>query len=175
MANRDPYAAPHGAYRCYGPDRWCVIAVTSDEEWEAFGRVIGNPKWFKEPKFATLIARKENEDELDKLVEGWTINHAAEEVMALMQPAGVAAGLVENAQDLFRDPQLKHRQAFVTLDHREMGTYHISTAVFRLSEYSNKPRSPAPLLGEHNEYILKELLDMSDDEIAQLVAEEVLQ
>ncbi|MCJ7743652.1 MAG: CoA transferase [Dehalococcoidales bacterium] len=175
VANRDPYAAPHGAYRCYGQDRWCVIAVTNDEEWGAFGRVIGNPNWFKDPKFATLIARKENEDELDKLVEGWTINHAAEEVMALMQPAGVAAGLVENAEDLFRDPQLKHRQAFVALDHREMGTYHISTAVFRSSEYSNKPRSPAPLLGEHNEYILKELLDMSDDEIAQLVAEEVLE
>lgn len=175
MANRDPYAAPHGAYRCQGQDRWCVIAVTNDEEWEAFGRVIGSPNWVKDPKYATLISRKENEDELDKLVEGWTINHTAEEVMALMQQAGVPAGLVENAEDLFLDPQLQHRQAFVTLDHREIGTYHISTAVFRSSKYSNKPLSPAPLLGEHNEYILKEFLGMSDDEIADLVAEEVLQ
>ena len=175
MANRDPYAAPHGAYRCYGQDRWCVIAVTNEEEWESFSRVIGNPDWIKDPKFATLIARKENEDELDKLVEGWTINHAAEEVTTLMQQAGVPAGLVENAQDLFRDPQLKHRQAFATLAHPEMGTYHISTGVFKSSKYSNKPRSPAPLMGEHNEYILKEFLNMSDDEIANLVAEEVLQ
>jgi benzylsuccinate CoA-transferase BbsF subunit len=175
MANRDPQAAPHGAYRCREQDRWCVIAVTNDEEWAAFGRVIGNPGWLKDPKFATLTARKENEDELDRLVEGWTITHTAEEIMALMQTAGVAAGVVENAEDLFRDPQLKHRQAFVTLDHPEMGTYHISTAVFRSSAYSNKPHSPAPLLGEHNEYILKELLHMSDDEIAELVAEEVLE
>ena len=63
----------------------------------------------------------------------------------------------------------------VTLEHPEMGTYHISTAVFRLSKCSNKPRSPAPLLGEHNEYILREFLNMSDDEIADLAAEEVLQ
>ena len=175
MANREPGAAPHGAYRCDGQDRWCVIAVTNDEEWQALGRVIGNPDWSKGSRFATFIARKENEDELDKLVEGWTINHAAEEVMVLMQQAGVPAGLVENAEDLFRDPQLKHREAFVTLEHSEMGAYHISTAVFRPSGYSNKPRFPAPLMGEHNEYILKEFLGMSDEEIADLVAEEVLQ
>lgn len=175
MANREPCAVPHGAYRCCGQDRWCVIAVTSDEEWQFLGRVMGNPNWTRDPKFATFIGRKENEDELDKLVEGWTINHAAEEVMALMQQAQVPAGLVENAEDLFHDPQLKHRQAFASLDHREIGTYQISTAVFRSSKFSNKPRSPAPLIGEHSEYILKEFLGMSDEEIAELVVEEVLQ
>jgi len=175
MANRDHSAVPHGAYRCRGLDRWCVIAVTSDEEWQAFGRVIGQPKWFSQPRFATFIGRKENEDELDKLIEVWTVSHAAEEVMALMQSAGVAAGLVENAEELFHDPQLSHRQAFVALEHREMGTYHISTAVFRSSRYPNQPCSPAPLLGEHNEYVLKEFLGMSDDEIADLVAKGVLQ
>jgi len=82
---------------------------------------------------------------------------------------------VENAEDLFNDPQLKQRQAFVSLDHCEIGTYQISTAVFRSSKYSNKPRSPAPLLGEHSEYILKEFLGMSDEEIAELVVGEVLQ
>jgi len=56
-----------------------------------------------------------------------------------------------------------------------MGTYQISTAVFRSSEFSNKPRSPAPLIGEHSEYILKEFLGMSDEEIAELVVGEVLQ
>ncbi len=175
MANRDPYAAPHGAYRCRGQDRWCVIAVTNDKEWQAFSRVIGSPDWTKEPRFATFAARKENEDELDRLVEGWTINHNAEELVTLMQQAGVPAGMVQNAEDLFRDPQLKHRQAFTTLEHSEIGTYHITTAAFKSTQYSNEPRSPAPLLGEHNEYILRELLGLSDDEISDLVVEEVLQ
>lgn len=175
LGNRDPHASPHGAYRCRGKDRWCVIAVIGDEEWKAFGRVTGNPNWVEDTRFATLAARKENEDELDKLVEAWTVNLAPEEVMVIMQQAGVPAGLVENAEDLFQDPQLEYRQAFTTLEHSEIGTYHISTAAFRSSEYSAKPRSPAPLLGEHSEYVLKAFLNMSDEEITDLAAGEVLQ
>ena len=95
--------------------------------------------------------------------------------MVLMQRAGVPAGLVHNAEDLFNDPQLRSRQAFVTLDHSEIGAHRISSAVFKASRFSNEPRSPAPLMGEHNEYILKRFLNMSDDEIADLVAAEVLQ
>jgi crotonobetainyl-CoA:carnitine CoA-transferase CaiB-like acyl-CoA transferase len=149
--------------------------VANDEEWQAFGNVIGNPDWSKDPKFATPAARKENENELDQLIEGWTINHTAEDVAVLMQQARVPAALVQNAEDLFHDPQFKHRQAFVELDHREIGTYHISTAAFRSSRYSNTPRFPAPLMGEHNEYVLREFLGMSNDEIADLVADEALQ
>jgi benzylsuccinate CoA-transferase BbsF subunit len=175
IGNRDPYAAPHGAYRCHGEDRWCVIAVTRDEEWHAFCRVIGNPDWAKERSFATLMARKENEDELDRLVEEWTINHSPEEVMNLMQAAGVPAGVVETAEDLFHDPQLEHRGHFVVLDHAEMGRHSVGTAVFRLSKCPNSPKFAAPLLGEHNEYVLKELLGISDEEIADLMAEGALE
>ncbi|MBL7209972.1 MAG: CoA transferase, partial [Dehalococcoidia bacterium] len=105
------------------------------------------------------------------LVEGWTVNHTPEEVMTMLQQAGVPAGMVENAEDLFRDPQLEYRHHFVPLDHAEMGSYRISSAVFRLSRCSNEPRFAAPLLGEHNEYVLKEVLGMSDDEVADLVAD----
>lgn len=175
IGNRDPYAAPHGAYRCRGEDRWCVIAVTNDEEWQAFCRVIGNPDWTKEPKFATLLGRKENEDELDRLVEEWTVNYSPEEVMILMQSAGVPAGAVQNAEDLFHDPQLKHRAHFVVLDHVEMGPHSVGTAVFRLSRCPNEPRFAAPLFGEHNELVLKGFLGLSDEEIADLMAEGVLE
>jgi len=175
MGNRDPYAAPHGAYRCHGDDRWCVIAVTSEEEWQAFCRVIDKPDWTEDPKFATLLGRKENEDELDTLVEAWTTNHSAEEVMNTMQGAGVPAGVVETAEDLFQDPQLEHRDHFVALDHAEMGSHSVATAVFRLSKCPNSPKFAAPLFGEHNEYVLKELLGMSDEEVADLMAEGVLE
>ena len=173
--NRDPHSAPHGAYRCRGEDRWCAIAVTTDDEWEAFCKVIGNPDLTTEPRFATISARKGNEDELDKTVEEWTGNHTREEAMNLLQQAGVPAGIVENAEDIFHDPQLEHRKAFARLNHPEMGAYRISTACFRLSKCPNMPRSPAPLLGEHTELVLKEFACMSDEEIAELVIEGVLQ
>jgi len=93
----------------------------------------------------------------------------------MMQSAGVPAGVVQNAEDLFNDPQLKHRQHFETLDHPEIGPYHITTSVFKLSKCENRPISPAPLFGEHTEMVLKEFLGMSDDEIADLVVEGVLE
>lgn len=175
MGNRCSYAAPHGAYRCHGQDRWCAIAVFTDEEWKSFCRVIGNPAWTNDLKFTTLLARKENEDELDRLVEEWTITHSAEEGMTMMQTAGVGAGVVENGEDLMEhDPQLRHRHHFWELDHPEIGKYRAQAPAFTLSKSPYEMRR-APLLGEHNEYALKELLGMSDEEITELVTEGVVE
>ncbi|MFC1988992.1 CaiB/BaiF CoA transferase family protein [Chloroflexota bacterium] len=175
VGNRSPYAAPHGAYRCHGDDRWCAIAVFTDEEWESFCQVIGNPSWSREPGFATLRQRKENEDELDKLVEEWAINYPAEEVMAMMQAAGVAAGVLETAEDLMEhDPQLKHRHFFWELDHPEIGKHHTRGPSFILSRLPCELQR-APLLGEHNEYALKEILGISDEKVAELVIERVVE
>ncbi|MBN1190445.1 MAG: CoA transferase [Dehalococcoidales bacterium] len=174
IGNRLDYAAPHGAYRCWGEDRWCVIAVFTDKDWECFCEVIGNPPWTKEPQFGTLWARKQNEDELDRLVNEWTMNYAPEQVMEMMQSAGVAAGIVQNAQDLQeRDPQLKHRHLFWKLNHPEAGEYTSLRPNFLVSKSPHELQR-APLLGEHNEYVLKEILKMSDDEIADLVVDGVL-
>ena len=175
MGNRDPYAAPHGAYRCSGEDRWCVIAVTTEEEWNAFCRIIGKPAWTAKDRFRTLSGRKEHEDELDRHVEAWTKTHRAEEVMEKLQTGGVPAGVVQNAEDLFQDPQLKHRGHFAPLDHPEMGRYQIATSAFHLSRCANTPRSPAPLMGQHNEQVLKDFLGMDDDEVADLIEQGVLE
>ncbi|GAG38987.1 unnamed protein product, partial [marine sediment metagenome] len=85
VGNRYPCAAPHNAYRCHGEDRWCAIAVFTDEEWESLCGVIGNPAWTEYARFSNLQSRKENEEELDGLVEEWTINHSAEGVMSMLQ------------------------------------------------------------------------------------------
>ena len=175
MGNRSAYAAPHGVYRCRGEDRWCAIAVFTDEEWQSFSKVIGNPAWTSKSKFNTLPTRKENEEELDSLVEEWTINHSAEEVMSLMQAAGVAAGVMETNEDLMEhDPQLRHRHFFSEVDHPEIGKHRIGGHSFVLSKLPYEVRR-SPLLGEHNEYALKEFLGMSDEEIAELVIEGVVE
>jgi len=174
VGNRSTYAAPHGAYRCLGEDRWCAIAVFTDEEWRSFCMVIGNTAWTNNPRFSTILTRKENEDELDRLVEEWTVNHSAEEVMNMMQTSGVAAGVLETGEDLLEhDPQLKYRHFFRELDHPEVGRYLAPRESFVLSKSPNELRR-APLMGEHNEYVLKDILGMSDEEIAELVVEGVL-
>lgn len=166
---------PPGTYRCRNEERWCAIAVFTDEEWKSFCRVIGNPAWTKEPRFSTLLARKENEDELDRLVGEWTINHSAQEVMTVMQAGGVAAGLVETGEDqLEHDPQTRHRNMFPELDHPRLGKHHAVASPFIMSKTPCQ-LTRAPLLGEHNQYVLKEILGMSDEEIAELVVSGALE
>lgn len=174
MANRNPYACPHGAYRCKGADRWVAIAVPTDEIWQSFCEVIGNPSLAKDPKFATLIARKKNEDALDKLVEEWTINHTAEEAMHLMQAKGIPAGVVQTAEDLFNDPQLKHRDAWVFLDHEVIGSHAYDNEPTRFSKTPPRLWKAGPCLGQDNEYVYKELLGYTDDEIGEFLIEGVI-
>jgi benzylsuccinate CoA-transferase BbsF subunit len=175
MGNQCAYAAPHGAYRCKGEDRWCAIAVFTDGEWDRFCNVIGNPAWTKDHKFATLLNRIKNRHELDALIEEWTINFNTEEVMAMMQAAGVPAGVVSNAQDLFEDPQLRHYHHFHELDHPAMGTCGFYQGPgFRLSEADYEVNRP-PLLGEHNEYVYTKILGISDDDFVKWMQDGVFE
>jgi benzylsuccinate CoA-transferase BbsF subunit len=163
MGNRSPCAAPHGVYRCKGADRWCAIAVSTEGQWETFREVIGNPPWGREDRFSTLPLRKENEDILDRYVESWTATRSPEEAMTLLQRAGIAAGVVENVEDMFRDPQLQHRNHFVKLEHPELGTYSARNHAFRMSRTPGEMKT-APCLGEHTELVCREMLGMSDSE-----------
>jgi len=171
MGSRDPYVAPHGTYPCRGVDRWVAIAVSTHQEWRAFCQVIGEPDWTKDPKFATLLARKENEDELDRLIGEWTKDYTAEQIMAMMQDAGVPAGVVETWEDAGNDPQLKHREHFNFLEHKEIGRHAYHSPAFKLSKTPAELRKASPCLGEDNEYVYQEILGLSDDEIAELLAE----
>ena len=175
VGNRSEYSAPHGAYRCKGTDRWCVIAVSSQEEWRAFCRTTGHDEWSTDPRFRNIQSRKAHEDELDRLVEEWTAMRSPGEVMTILQQAGVPAGIVQDSVDLSeRDPQLKHRSFYQVLDHPEIGKYHATAPAFRLSRAGFEVRR-APLLGEHNEHVLKSILHMGDEEIAQLIADGVVE
>jgi benzylsuccinate CoA-transferase BbsF subunit len=170
IGNSSPCAAPHGAYRCKGDDRWCVIAVFTEQEWLNFCQVIGNPPWVMETRFSNLAGRKANESELDKLVEEWTRTKTPEEVMNLMQAGGVPSGIVENAEDMNNDPQLNQRNHFNKVDHPEIGTYSAQEHAFRLSRTQSQIKR-APCLGEDNEFVYKEILGMSDEEYIELLLE----
>jgi benzylsuccinate CoA-transferase BbsF subunit len=175
MGNRCPGAAPHGVYPCKGHERWCAIAVFSDDEWQALCQGMGNPEWTKSPKFDTLPHRTENIEELDNLMGEWTANYTPEEIMAKLQAVGVAAGVVQTGEDLVdHDLQLRHRHHFVELEHAEMGLHLSERPPFRLSKTPSEPQRPFPSFGEHTEYVCKEILGMTDEEFAELIGAGVL-
>ena len=172
--NRDPGMVPHGIFPCRGDDRWVAIAVSNEEEWQQLCRALGKEEWLQDEKFATVTARKKNEDELERLISQWTVQRTPEEVMELLQSAGVPAGIVATTEDLFNDPQLEHREHFRTLEHEVIGPYSHELPSFRFSKTPYQPQRPAPLLGEHNEYVLKDILGYSDDEIAGFLVERAI-
>ncbi|MGQ4808305.1 Formyl-CoA:oxalate CoA-transferase [Candidatus Entotheonellaceae bacterium PAL068K] len=173
--NRCSQAAPHGIYRCKGNDRWCAIAVTTAEEWRAFREVMGNPGWSRGARFASLDARLQHVRELDRRVEAWTRQRPSTTVMERLQHAGVPAGVVQNGADLHHDPQLKHRGFFVELEHPRMGRVPHDGHQFHLSETPGALWSPAPLLGQHTDTVLQDILHLSPATIAQLRQDGVLE
>ena len=161
-------AAPHGVYRCKGEDRWCALAVFTDEEWRGFKKALGSPPWADGKKFATLASRLKNKKNLDGLIEGWTEKHTAEEVMTLLQKDGVAAGVVQSAADLAKDPQLRQRGFFIELDHPQTGKTISDAAPVRLSDTPPGYSRPAPLTGQDNSYVYGQILGLSKGEINKL-------
>ncbi len=171
--NKCSYAAPHGAYCCKGEDRWVAITVLTDQEWEGFCRVVGNPEWTNDERFSTLAGRIKNSDELDKYINEWTCNFKPEQVMTMMQSEGVAAGVVVTAEDSEKDPQLKVYDFFHEIDHPYLGKLNFfHPPGFTLSEATAEVHRPV-FLGEHAEYICKEILSIPDDEFMQMQQEGV--
>jgi crotonobetainyl-CoA:carnitine CoA-transferase CaiB-like acyl-CoA transferase len=172
--NRSPEAAPHGIYRCKGDERWCCIAVFTDDEWRSLCVAMENQALAQDPRFRTLSARKQNEDELDRTIEHWTIKHSPEEVMGTLQTAGVAAGVVKNGRDVCEDPQLERRGHFQILEQQEVGTWPHETAGFRM-ENSTFELKAAPCLGEHTEFVCREILEITDEEFVRLLSDGVFE
>ena len=175
MGNRHKWMAPHGCYRCKGDDMWVAISVSSDEQWKSFCHIIGNPSWTKEGRFAVPTTRWENQDELDRLIEESTIHYDHYEFMNILQTSGVPAGAVLSAKERVEDPHLKSRGFFLTGRHPEARGIHLSQGpTMKLTKSPITIQKLAPSLGEHNEYILAELLGISKQEIAKLEKEQVI-
>ena len=166
--NRLPHGggAPHGAYRCKGEDRWVAIAVLTDEEWRAFGQAVGEPPWTQEERFGSSTGRLGDADALDKLVEGWTLEHTPEEVMQLLQAVGVGAGVVQTGADLAQDPQLRERGFFRRVSDAQGVTRTIEGPPYKLSRTPGGTARGAPEFGADQTYVLRDVLGMSDDELA---------
>jgi benzylsuccinate CoA-transferase BbsF subunit len=175
--NRDSGAAPHGVYPCQGEDRWIAIACFSDAAWHALRRVISptGDGWAHQDHFASLMGRKTAEDELDRLMADWTRGWEAKTLMETLQQAGVPAGVVHDTRDLFEDAQLQYRGHFQYLDHAEIGRYASEKSEFNLSRTPGKLDRPAPMMGEHNEYVLRQLVGLTEQEYQSLQDDAVLE
>jgi crotonobetainyl-CoA:carnitine CoA-transferase CaiB-like acyl-CoA transferase len=149
--------------------------VFADAEWRRFVDAISRPAWTRDPRFETVDGRVRHAAELDRRVAEWTRSRDAEETMGLLQEAGIAAGLVANAEDLCaRDPQLAARGHFVDVTTPEGRTVRLDGPPYLLSETPAAVSGPGPLLGEHTDEVLTSLLGMTAEAIRALRADGVV-
>jgi benzylsuccinate CoA-transferase BbsF subunit len=172
--NRDPYMTPHNVFRCQGEDRWVSIAVGNDEEWQRLCTAMDQPDLAMDSRFATLAARKENEDSLEQLITAWTQERSAEAATHCLQQAGVAAYPALDGRDILANPQVEARGFFVELEHPEVGKRRHLGIPWKMSRTPCEVRRPAPTLGQDNEYVLGNILGLSQEAISSLQEREVL-
>jgi benzylsuccinate CoA-transferase BbsF subunit len=173
--NRDRIMAPHNCYRCRGDDKWVSIAISAPEEWDSFCEILGNPQWTRDERFADAYERWKHQEELDKLVTAWTINYTHYEVTDMLQKVGVAAMPSLSNEEIVNDPHFKHRGITTTVEHPVMGEVVVFGVPWQFSKTPAKITKAAPVMGESNDYVFRELLGLPSDEISRLVDEGVIQ
>ena len=171
LGNRELDRAPYGCFPCRGDDRYCVICVEDDLDWNRLREVMGQPDWAAEERFATSSARVAQVDEIEARIGQWTADRLDYEVMEACQRAGIAAGVVQNAEDLLRhDPQLAHRAFFEEIPHFKKGVVVASGIPLGLTGTPGHTSYAGSAVGHDNEYVFREILGLSESEIERFVA-----
>jgi benzylsuccinate CoA-transferase BbsF subunit len=172
--NRDPLVAPQGCYPAAGDDRWIALSVRSDAEWTTLCRLMGRDDLLADARLATVDGRRLGHDEIDAAIAAWTRTRPASETAAALQATGIAATPTLTAADVLVDDHLAVR-AFVSQVERLAGGTRWTLGAPWLIDGERPDRfRRAPVVGEDNEYVFKDLLGLGDAEYDELVAEQVI-
>jgi crotonobetainyl-CoA:carnitine CoA-transferase CaiB-like acyl-CoA transferase len=180
LGNRHEVMAPYGCYRCKGQDSWVTIAVANDTQWRRLCEAMGKPELAADTRFATTAGRYQAQDELDKLVEEWTLTLGHYAVMNILQEKGVNAAAVLNMKELLLDPQTKARNSYPLVEHPKapdgdtVGTHPYPGIAWRTQANPIKELEAAPRLGAHNHYVLHDILKIPETEIAKLYQQGII-
>ena len=156
--NADAVAAPHGVYRCAGPDRWVALSVWSEEEWREFRDLTG----IDGP--TTAADRRRARAELDERIGAWTATRDRDAVVTLLRGRRLRAAPVLSISELFSDAQLAHRAMWPAVTHPAIGAMHLMAPPFRLSSTPSVQERPGPTVGADNDHVFGEILGLSADE-----------
>jgi benzylsuccinate CoA-transferase BbsF subunit len=168
QGNRHDFMAPHQYFRCRG-DQWIAISVSSDEEWRRLVQMMGMPEWAEDRRFENTLGRLENEDELNRYIEGWTVTQNRDELAQQLQLSGVAAGPVLPFHEVMNNVHLKARDYIQQIDYGVSGSYATPGLTWKMSMTPGYLQRIAPDLGQDSEGVLNRLLGITHEEYERLV------
>lgn len=174
LGSRHPQCAPHGVYACDGEEAWIAVTCFTDSQWQALASAIDREDLLQDARFTDQAKRKHNEDALDALIGQWTVGRTPAEAMRILQQSAVPAGVVTSTQNLLDDPHLQSRGFFAWAKgvHADLVLYPLPA--FKMSGERQGVRWPAPMLGEHNDMVLREKLGLSETEMQSLAEKRII-
>ena len=175
QGNRNSHYAPQGVYPCKGEDNWIAISIVTEAQWKSFIRCIPSPI-LRSENFSSVKNRIANHDELDLTIEKWTSNKDRYEVMETLQSSGIPSGVVLNCgPDTYDDPHLNEREFFQIVDHPDAGIFPMTGPVLRFQSNAGVVlHNPSPCLGQHNDYVLGDILGYTQKELDALASDKVI-
>ncbi len=172
--NFSPNASPHDCYPCLGEDMWCAIACWNDDQWHSLCQAMDGPTWAEDDKFVDLEGRLRHREELDEKLAQWTRSYTPHQVMRMLQKVGVPAGVVQTGEHLYHDPHLRARGFLISVDHPGWGRLEQPGLTAILSETPGRVSRGMSELGEHNRYVVSDLLGLSAERFEELVEQKVI-
>jgi benzylsuccinate CoA-transferase BbsF subunit len=173
--NRLPGMAPCGIYPCRGEDAWISIAVADDAEWQGLCRALGRLDWLSDPGLADGFGRWRRQSDLDAGVAAWTRERAPMEAAEVLQAEGVPAAPCFHIGELLYEPHFEERDLFAVVEHPVTGTERVYNMPWHFSAFTPQLSRHAPLLGQDNDYVLYDVLGLSEEEVRTLRDKGVLQ
>lgn len=176
IGNRNIYGfAPQGVFPCAGgdpaevEDRWIAISITNDDEWRALCSAMGRPDWAADATLATNDGRRARQDELEAGIAAWTSDKDDYELFHALQAAGVPAAPVLEGSRAFDDPHVQARGVYQPLTmFDQVGTFRFIAPFYRMPETPITARQAPVAMGEHNDYVYREVIGVSDAEYERL-------
>lgn len=166
-------SAPGGGY--HSKDGYIVINGSAPKFWGILCNVMGLPELIEDPKYATNALRVRNREELDEIVGAWTRTLTTNELIDLLLPKGFACAPILTLDQVAANEQIAWaRNMFPEIEDPEVGKMRFTNSAVKMSETMPEIRCPAPMLGQHNEEILGEVLGYSTEKIESLKAEGII-
>lgn len=166
--NDHPSMSPHGVYLCAGDDRWIAIACEDDAQWQQLCTAIGRGDLAADDRFADVVSRVRHRRELDDIITRWTRSRDMHAAARELQSAGVPAGAAQLVSELMYDEQLQSRAYISIVSHPEAGATPYARPAFTLSKTRLNIKRHAPVYGQDIDYVLRELLGLSETEVRAL-------
>lgn len=171
--SRSATLAPQGVYRAFGNDHWLAVSIRNERDFASLCRVIGRSDMAADPGLASAEGRRRRHDELDAAIADWAATRDHMAAADQLQAAGVPAAPVLENWELVSDNHLNDRGFFVPVRHPRAGTHVFPGFPWRFEKTPATIARHAPLFGEHNDEVFRQVLGMSDEAMQALYREGV--